>query len=72
VLVPDRGAMGELQHLIGPEWVRTYAGELSPAVLVDALEWSRRPRAAVAPLESLSWPRIAEQTVDFYHLVGAR
>ena len=40
VLVPDRGAMGELQALAGSEWVRTYEGELTPALLADALEWA--------------------------------
>ena len=67
VLVPDRGAMGELQALAGSEWVRTYEGELTPALLAHALEWARagRPQAS-PPLEALDWSRIAEETLAFY------
>jgi beta-1,4-mannosyltransferase len=67
VLVPDRGAMGELQALAGPEWVRTYEGELTPAVLAEALEWARTSRTSASPpLTGLDWSRIAEETHAFY------
>jgi glycosyltransferase involved in cell wall biosynthesis len=67
VLVPDRGAMGELQALAGSEWVRTYEGELTPALLADALEWARAERSSASPpLEALDWSRIAEETLAFY------
>jgi beta-1,4-mannosyltransferase len=67
VLVPDRGAMGELQALAGPEWVRTYEGELTPALLAEALEWARARRTSASPpLETLDWSRIAEETHAFY------
>ena len=67
VLVPARGAMGELQALAGSEWVRTYEGELTPALLADALEWARAERSpASPPLEALDWSRIAEETLAFY------
>jgi glycosyltransferase involved in cell wall biosynthesis len=67
VLVPDRGAMGELQALAGAEWVRTYEGELTPALLADALGWARARRASASPtLAALDWSRIAEETHAFY------
>lgn len=66
VLVPRLGAMGELQALIGADWVRTYEGDLTPAILDEAITWARRPRSARADLSPLDWGRIAEQTLAFY------
>jgi beta-1,4-mannosyltransferase len=67
VLVPARGAMGELQALAGPEWVRTYDGELTPALLAEALDWARARRTPESPrLDALDWERVAEQTMAFY------
>ena len=69
VLVPRLGAMGELQALLGPEWVHTYEGDLTPAILDEAIAWARRPRPARADLSSLEWGAIAEQTLAFYRAV---
>ena len=70
VLVPDRGAMTELQQRVGPEWMRTYSGELTPAVLADGMEWAQTtPRADRAPVEDLEWSRLARQTVALYRRV---
>jgi glycosyltransferase involved in cell wall biosynthesis len=70
VLVPDQGAMSELQNQVGPEWVRAYAGTLTPAVLRDALQWARRAdRPARAPLDALAWPRLARKTVEAYRAI---
>jgi glycosyltransferase involved in cell wall biosynthesis len=70
VLVPRLGAMGELQALIGPDWVRTYDGDLTTALLDEALAWARRPRPARADLSPLEWGAIAEQTLAFYRALG--
>lgn len=60
VLVPRLGALAELAETVGDRWVRCYEGELTAAVLADALEWARHaPRSARAPLEEYAWPRIA-------------
>lgn len=70
VLVPGRGAMRELQTHVGSEWVRTYAGDLTPALLADAMQWAEgqdRPRRA--PLDDRDWPRLAEHTAELYHHV---
>lgn len=72
VLVPGLGTMGELQALVGPDWVRTYDGELTPDVLTDAIAWAE-PRPAGAPdLEALDWTAIAKRTLAFYRVVTAR
>ncbi len=67
VLVPNRGALAELADTVGPAWVRTYNGDLSPAILASALDWARQaPRGEVAPLDSLAWPAIARAHRDAY------
>ncbi len=71
VLVPDRGAMGELQSLVGADWVRTYEGGLSPEVLAGALEWAAHRSDEPAPLDALEWREIARQTLSAY-LAGTR
>jgi glycosyltransferase involved in cell wall biosynthesis len=72
VLVPNLGAMAELQHVVGLDWVKTYDGELSPAALTDALAWARMPRAPHAPLQPFDWTVIAEHTrTAFADVVGS-
>lgn len=72
VLLPDRGAMGELQALAGPDWVRTYDGELTPTELADAMRWARHTvRAPSAPLDALAWPGIARRTLQLYRTAAA-
>jgi beta-1,4-mannosyltransferase len=67
VLVPALGAMPELQASFGADWVRTYEGELTPAELKAALEWSRMPsRPKLGPASSLGWEEIARQTIQAY------
>jgi glycosyltransferase involved in cell wall biosynthesis len=66
VLVPHLGAMGELQDLIGADWVRTYEGDLTPAILGEAIDWARRPRHGGPDLSPLDWEEIARQTLGFY------
>jgi beta-1,4-mannosyltransferase len=69
VLVPSLGAMGELQALVGPDWVRTYCGDLTPAVLSDAITWAG-PRAGAMPdLDALDWSAIARRTLSLYQAV---
>lgn len=40
VLVPDRGAMSELQNNIGKDWVKVYEPPLTPEILESALSWT--------------------------------
>lgn len=72
VLVPAEGAMGELQDQVGSEWVYTFDGPLRPETLSEALHAAKSDqRAARAPLEDLSWPPLAEETVALYEEVLA-
>jgi beta-1,4-mannosyltransferase len=72
VLVPDLGAMAELQASIGDHWVRTYGGDLTTASLVDAVRWVRsRPAMPRPHLEPLSWSRVAEATAEAYRMICA-
>jgi glycosyltransferase involved in cell wall biosynthesis len=69
VLVPCRGAMGELEELVGTDWVRTYDGELTPSLLEEALAWARARADGSPDLSPLNWGAIAEQTLAFYRAV---
>lgn len=50
VLVPRKGAMGELAAVAGDDWVRLFDGDLTAADLASAIEWAR-PSAARAPVD---------------------
>lgn len=72
VLVPDRGAMTELQDRVGSQWMRTYTGELTPEELSEAMTWAEtESRPAQAPVEDLQWPKLARQTAALYRRVLA-
>lgn len=70
VLLPQLGALGELQDVVGERWVRTYDGELTPEVLAAAVAWAvEGGRPEVAPLEELSWDIVARRTLEAYTAV---
>ena len=70
VLVPRRGAMGELQAEVGAEWVRTYEGDLTAETLAEAMDWAETAaRPERAPLNDRAWPRLARQTEQLYRRV---
>jgi beta-1,4-mannosyltransferase len=71
VLVPARGAMGELQSLAGGQWVCTYEGDLTPDILARGLDWATRRPAGAPRLDALEWPEIARRTLAAY-LAGSR
>jgi GT2 family glycosyltransferase len=67
VLVPDLGAMRELQTDLGGEWVRMFDGELSTEALGAALTWAvEAERPTHADLTALDWDGIARRTLDAY------
>lgn len=67
VLVPQLGAMQELQQQLGDDWVRLFEGELTPVELTSALEWSvASGRPERADLRPLDWDVIAAQTMNAY------
>lgn len=69
VLVPRLGAMAELQELVGGDWVRTYEGELTPAILDQAIAWSSGRAPGGPDLAALEWHAIAERTLELYRAV---
>ena len=77
VVVPDLGSMGELQALFGKDWVHTYRGHLTHAVLTSAMDCARnldasKLRRLEQSIEALAWPRIAELTAQAYLAVLKR
>jgi len=66
-LVPARGSLPELQIRVGPQWIRTYDGELTPAILTAAAVWARNSKRASRPdLSSFEWTHIVQSTVELY------
>jgi glycosyltransferase involved in cell wall biosynthesis len=73
VVVPELGAMSELQRQIGAHWVHTYSGEFTAAALADALRWlESNDRPARPDLTALDWSVIAARTVSAYRDVLSR
>jgi beta-1,4-mannosyltransferase len=71
VLVPKRGAMGELQTLVGSEWVRTYEEDITPEEIAAALDWAlNTPRTKQAPLENFDIKKLAQQTIEAYKVIA--
>lgn len=71
VLVPQKGAMGDLERDLGPAWVRTYPAELTGECLASALQWATAPnRPKHAPLDRLEWDAIAQQTLYAYREIS--
>jgi glycosyltransferase involved in cell wall biosynthesis len=60
VLLPERGAMAELQKTVGADWVRLYQPPLTPQILAAALDWASTPRAAPPDLSHYSPDRVVE------------
>lgn len=71
VLVPRKGALGEMAKNVGPEWVRTFDGELTVETLRDAVAWARG-RGEKAPLEAYDWAEIARKTQAAYTEIAAK
>jgi glycosyltransferase involved in cell wall biosynthesis len=71
VLVPARGAMGELQELAGADWVCTYDEDLTPDLLARTLDWAVRRPPGAPRLDALEWPEIARLTISAYQ-AGSR
>jgi glycosyltransferase involved in cell wall biosynthesis len=68
-LAPRKGAMPELQRLVGEDWLRLYEGELTTATIAEALDWACSPREGSPPLDRLDWGELARRTVDAYHRI---
>jgi glycosyltransferase involved in cell wall biosynthesis len=70
ILVPLKGALGELQAQVGEPWVHTYSGEINSATIAESLHWvENTPRTTRPPLEMLDWSELAQQTLDAYQAI---
>lgn len=70
ILVPRKGALGELQALVGEAWVKTYSDELTSDILREGLDWAvHTPRPEQAPLEMLDWSVLSKKTIQLYRAV---
>jgi beta-1,4-mannosyltransferase len=70
ILVPEKGAMSELQFCAGTDWVQTYDGSLTRDKLARALDWASKPiRPKVAPLDSLDWDYLGQKTAEAYRAI---
>ena len=73
VLVPAQGSLPELQTQVGAEWVQTYQGELTPAILTAAAAWARNSNHPQRPdLSSLDWTHIVHATIELYSRLCTR
>ena len=72
ILVPDMGAMEELQRKVGGAWVRRYGGELSAAELRESLAWAREVADQQPNLDALAWEEVGKATWAAFHEVLSR
>ncbi|MEN8445580.1 MAG: glycosyltransferase [Cyanobacteria bacterium J06555_13] len=70
VIVPRLGAVANWQDQIGTDWVKTYEGPLTPEVLSSSIPANQlssgKALSEKAPLDSLDWRAIANQTLTAY------
>lgn len=70
ILIPNRGAMYELQRAVGKRWVMVYEPELTPSTLEHAINWAlKTTRSKEAPLSKFEWENIAKETVNAYRVI---
>jgi beta-1,4-mannosyltransferase len=73
VLVPETAVTTALAEEVGPGWVITYPGDLSSAVLAEALAAAAStPRSTDPDLRRRAWPLIAVQHAECYRIALAR
>ena len=69
VVVPEKGALGELREQVGPNWVHTYEPPLTPRVLKEARAWIEEERSRRPPLDPFEWEEIAQQTLQAFRML---
>ncbi len=62
ILVPNMGAMEELQGKVGEAWVKMYRGMLSAADLRASQAWARGVAGQRADLNALEWGEVGKET----------
>ncbi|NES78853.1 MULTISPECIES: glycosyltransferase [Okeania] len=70
ILVPNKGAMAELQEQVGQDWVKLYPGDLTKEILESGLEWAvKEGRSPQANLEQLGWQNLSQQTIEYFEYI---
>jgi beta-1,4-mannosyltransferase len=70
ILVPELGAMSELQADYGDAWVQTFSGQIDANILERGLNWASQNRPPVCPVpDRYNWQSIRSRTVRFYESV---
>ena len=70
VVVPKLGAMEELSHKVGREWVMVYEGALTAKILEGAAHWANEEgRGDRAPLECFDWRVLGMDTLSAFHQI---
>lgn len=73
VLVPRRGAMGDLAGIVGGQWVRLFDGELTPDELAAAVAWATAPAERdLSGLRALDPEAVARGHEEIYWRLAAR
>ncbi len=74
VLARKTPYLADIQAQVGHDWVRLFEGELTAALLEDAMVWARRAEglSRQPDLSSFVWDRIGDETVAFYRTLLAR
>ena len=70
VLVPAEGSLVEVAEEVGPAWVRTYTGTLTPEILTAAIQWAAQPRPTPAPIDHHDWEVCGKKTADFLRAIA--
>jgi glycosyltransferase involved in cell wall biosynthesis len=73
ILLPNRGALVELQSTVGKDWVRIYEPPLTPETLSDSLAWAGCTRPPAPDLRHFSpEPIIQRHHIIFSNLLRRR
>ncbi len=68
VLIPEKLTGGEIRKKLSEKWVKTFQ-ELTPQILLEAVEWARTERGDWRIPNDMKWESIAEKTIEVYKKV---
>jgi beta-1,4-mannosyltransferase len=71
VLLPNRGAMADLQSEVGPQWVRLYDPPLTSVELERALQWAATTRGPSPALSTFEPDSMVSAHADAFRALAA-
>ncbi len=73
ILVPDLGAMEELQARVGVAWVKRYKGSLSASDIQDGVMWAQEVAGRRPDLSAMDWEEVGKATWGaFVEVIGEK